>query len=230
MLNDAATPARLLEAGRRIFARDGLVGARTRDICALAQANVAAVNYHFGSKEHLYIQVLTEHVRRIRDRFPLDEGLTPGAPPEDRLRAFVRGLLQQLLADDNDEHAQLGKLILLEMVQPSQHVDVLIAELLRPVNEMLRTIVRDLMHGAPDAAVTRGAAGVVSQFTLFRYDPRVLDTLGPDFLPSEENLLAVAEDMVEFSLGGIERLRSKYASCGKHRGLPAHPQAEAPHA
>ena len=207
------TPTRLLEAGRHVFAERGLDGARTRDICARARANVAAVNYHFGSKEQLYIRVLYEHIRGMRERFPIDAGVTPASPPADRLRAFVRGLLQQLLASGDESDARLGKMILLELVSPSQHVEVLINELIRPVNEALRGIVAEMLPGAPACVVTRCAAGVMSQFTLFRFDPRVLATVGPDFMPDQEHLLAVADAIVEFSLGGIERLRTKYATC-----------------
>lgn len=207
------TPARLLEAARHVFAKHGLDGARTRDICSAARANVAAVNYHFGSKEQLYIRVLYEHIQGMRQRFPIDEGVTPDSPPEDRLRAFVRGLLQQLLVSGDEDDSRLGKMILLEMLQPSQHVEVLINELIRPVNETLRGIVAEMLPGAPTCVVTRCAAGVMSQFTLFRFDPRVLATVGPDFMPKEEHLLAVADAIVEFSLGGIARLRAKYTSC-----------------
>jgi AcrR family transcriptional regulator len=209
---DANTPNRLLEAGRQVFARHGLTGSRTRDICALARANVAAVNYHFGSKEQLYIKVLVEHARQARERYPLDEGVAPQSSPEERLRAFVRGLFRQLMAEDSGEHAQLGKMILLELVQPSQHVESLIDEIIRPVNTLLRAIVSELLPGAPSCVVTRCAAGIMSQFALFRFDPRVLATLGPDFMPDEEHLLAVADAIAEFSLGGIQQLRAQHAA------------------
>ena len=211
--SDQGTRERLLAAAAEVFAEHGYKSATVREICRRAGANVAAVNYHFGSKEQLYIRVLYEHIRQMRTRYPIDAGVTPDSPPVDRLRAFVQGLLQQLLASGDEQDARLGKMILLEMVQPSQHVDVLIEELIRPLNEALRGIIAQLLPKAPACVVTRCAAGVMSQFTLFRFDPRVLATVGPDFLPREENLLAVADTILEFSLGGIERLRAKYASC-----------------
>lgn len=209
---DTATPARLLAAGREVFAKSGLDGSRTRDICSLARANVAAVNYHFGSKEQLYIRVLYDHILQMRKLYPLDAGVTPDSPPEERLRAFFRGLLQQLLAADDEESVRLGKMILLELVQPSQHVDQLLRDLIRPTNERLRAIVAELMPDVPAEVVTRCAAGIMSQFSLFRFDPRVLDTMGPEFMPTLEELPRVADTMTEFSLGGIERIRAKYTA------------------
>lgn len=49
---------RLLHAASELFARTGFRGATVRDIAQSAGANVAAANYHFGSKEALYLDVL----------------------------------------------------------------------------------------------------------------------------------------------------------------------------
>ena len=50
----AATRERLLEAACALFAERGWHGARVQDVCRAADANIAAVNYHFGGKEGLY--------------------------------------------------------------------------------------------------------------------------------------------------------------------------------
>jgi len=57
---DDATKTRLLEAAGEEFADKGFGGATVRAICARAGANVAAINYHFGDKERLYIEAVIE--------------------------------------------------------------------------------------------------------------------------------------------------------------------------
>lgn len=208
---DAGTRQRLLEAGRKVFAEHGLARARTRDICALAKANVAAVNYHFGSKERLYITVLAEHMRAVRESHPLDAGVTSRSTPEERLRAFVQGLLQQLLTEDDAQSANLGKLILLELVQPSQHVGVLIAEHIRPINEQLRAIVAELLPGVPPEVAAQCTVSIMAQFALFRFDRQALESIGPDFSPRHDDLDQAAESILDFSLGGIARRRARHA-------------------
>ena len=52
------TKTRLLEAAGEEFADKGFEGATVRVICDRAGVNLAAVNYHFGDKEHLYVQAL----------------------------------------------------------------------------------------------------------------------------------------------------------------------------
>lgn len=52
------TRAALLQAARHIFARRGYDGASIRAITQEAGANLGSVTYHFGSKGHLYEEVL----------------------------------------------------------------------------------------------------------------------------------------------------------------------------
>ena len=51
---DQETRQRLLEAAARLFAARGFTHVTVREICNAANANVAAVNYHFGDKLGLY--------------------------------------------------------------------------------------------------------------------------------------------------------------------------------
>ena len=52
------TRRRLLDAAGEVFAEKGFAKATVREICQKAEANIAAVNYHFGDKEKLYAAVL----------------------------------------------------------------------------------------------------------------------------------------------------------------------------
>ena len=70
---------RLLLAAESVFARKGFDGATVRDICDLAGMNVAAINYHFGDKERLYIETV-RHATRAVSRTPDRCRTTPGCP------------------------------------------------------------------------------------------------------------------------------------------------------
>jgi AcrR family transcriptional regulator len=61
----AETRARLIEAALDVFGRFGFEGATTRQIAREAGANLAAIVYHFGSKEALHIAVAEHIVGRI---------------------------------------------------------------------------------------------------------------------------------------------------------------------
>ncbi|MEO5874161.1 MAG: TetR family transcriptional regulator [Streptosporangiaceae bacterium] len=60
------TKQRLLSAGARLFAAEGIDAARTRDIVALAgQSNDSAITYHFGSRRQLLAAILRAGVDRM---------------------------------------------------------------------------------------------------------------------------------------------------------------------
>src|SRR5581483_8991895 len=57
------TKQRLLEVAGAVFAEQGFKNATVREICKRADANVAAINYHFGDKQGLYSETLRYWVR-----------------------------------------------------------------------------------------------------------------------------------------------------------------------
>lgn len=58
----AATKDRILDAAEGLFMEHGFEGTSLRQITAAAAVNLAAVNYHFGSKEELFQAVLTRRL------------------------------------------------------------------------------------------------------------------------------------------------------------------------
>lgn len=61
------TKERLLDAAERLFAQRGFAATSLRDITAEAQANLASVNYHFGSKEALLDAVFERRLVPVND-------------------------------------------------------------------------------------------------------------------------------------------------------------------
>lgn len=90
----ASTRQRLLAAAAEIFAEHGFAGASVRDICARAEANVAAVNYHFGGKEQLFAEVLRLPLQRLDAT--IDGFADPALEPTEALARMYRGMLAPL--------------------------------------------------------------------------------------------------------------------------------------
>ena len=88
------TRQRLLDVAEGLFADQGLKGTSLRAITLKAEANLAAVNYHFGTKEGLFAAVFQRRigpmtVERIR---LLDQALEAAAPDAPALEDVLRGL------------------------------------------------------------------------------------------------------------------------------------------
>ncbi|MEV0633579.1 TetR/AcrR family transcriptional regulator [Streptomyces sp. NPDC050619] len=89
----ASTRDRLLDAAERLYAEHGFTATSLRTLTEAAGANVAAVNYHFGSKEGLLRAVVERAMASVNaERLRLLEELrTSGHQPtvEELVRAFV---------------------------------------------------------------------------------------------------------------------------------------------
>ncbi|MCD6078985.1 MAG: bacterial regulatory s, tetR family protein [Ramlibacter sp.] len=61
------TRANILEVAASEFGEKGLAGARIDEIAALTKTSKRMIYYYFGSKEGLYLAVLEESYKRVRD-------------------------------------------------------------------------------------------------------------------------------------------------------------------
>lgn len=92
---DGGAKRKLLSAAETLVARDGFASVSIRDITGAAGANVAAVNYHFGSREGLMDLVVARILEPLcAARTKALEGLGKAAPAEAIVRAYVCALPQ----------------------------------------------------------------------------------------------------------------------------------------
>ena len=201
-----STKARLLAAARTVFAAHGAHASTTRMICAQAKANAAAVSYHFGGKDRLFAAVMEDHMVQAETRFPLDAGVTPSSPPQERLRAFVRGLLSRLLGNGDEEYDRVGKLLTAEMLDPSPHFQGVMDRHMQPCHLLLEAMVRELLPQADPETVGRCAASIEGQCLLFHTANSLLWRVRHQGALHAQGLDRTADFIVEVSLGGLGRL------------------------
>lgn len=87
-----STKERILSAAEALFAEHGFAGTSLRLVTSQADVNLAAVNYHFGSKDNLVAEVfrrrMDEMSRARLERLEAARNETPGQL-EPVLRAFI---------------------------------------------------------------------------------------------------------------------------------------------
>ncbi|HEX3656405.1 MAG TPA: CerR family C-terminal domain-containing protein [Pirellulales bacterium] len=200
----ADTRERLLAAAGQIFAEKGFKDATVREICARAGVNLAAVNYHFGDKEHLYAELVKAAHRLRVERAPLP-GWDESKPPEQKLREFVRTLLVRLLDDPAPPwHVQL---MLREMAQPTGACAALVRDYIEPDFKLLLRIIDALVPAdLPIARRRLIAFSVVGQCLHYRVAQPVIALLVP---PEEcRNLTSdqLADHISRFTLAALAQL------------------------
>jgi AcrR family transcriptional regulator len=105
-MTDTATALR--KATRTCVARDGLAATTSRDITSEAGANLAAITYHFGSKERLVADALVEGFRSWLA--PTLALLEEEGDPGTRTIAAIQSLLSTLEEHRDDAAAYLQAL------------------------------------------------------------------------------------------------------------------------
>lgn len=155
------TKVRVLEAAGRIFAERGFRDATVRDICQAAGVNLAAVNYHFGDKERLYIESVKFAHRMRLQQVPMPQW-PEGTPPAAKLHSFIYAFLCRVLADDG-----LGwesQLMMREVAQPTGACEELVREYIRPHFALLQQIIGELVpESMPEAERHRIGFSIVGQ-------------------------------------------------------------------
>ena len=200
------TRQRLLEAAGEVFAEQGFRATTVREICRRADANVAAVNYHFGDKETLYGDVLDYAHRCAMEAVPFAP--VPDATPEQRLRGFVHSLVRGFLTEGRPTwHA---KLMIREMSEPTGMLDSIVENNIRPRFTMVKGIVQELLGGrGTDEELRRCAWSIVGQCFFYRFGYPVLKRLHPPLKYDDTEIQQIADHIASFSLCAIKELATR---------------------
>jgi TetR/AcrR family transcriptional regulator, regulator of cefoperazone and chloramphenicol sensitivity len=199
-----ATRRQLLESAGEVFAEVGFRNATVREICHRAGANVAAINYHFGDKETLYLEVLRYAHGKALEKYPLLLDVEETAPPEKKLHAYVLSLLSRIF--DKGPTSWHGRLMSREMIEPTAALDSLIEERIRPMSTVLWKVIGEILNCPPtDARVLRCAFSVVSQCVFYNHCRPAVGKLFPLLLPQDEaGIQDLAKHITHFSLAAMK--------------------------
>jgi AcrR family transcriptional regulator len=198
---DTETRARLLKAAERLFADRGFKKVTVRDICRVARANVAAVNYHFGDKLGLYREVMQSAIDAMRGTNDAARRAGEGQPPEEQLRRYIAIFVHRVLTPGNDT---VHKLINREMNDPTPALDTLVEQGVRPRVEYLSGLIAAIIGCDPaDQGVLRCVASVQAQTISYLPNP-IAARLGFENKPTAANLRHIADHIADFSLAGIQ--------------------------
>ena len=155
-----ATKSKLLEAAGEEFSEKGFDGAKIRTICGRAGVNNAAVNYHFGDKEQLYVQAVLE-AHRCGTELLSDEVFLQGTPA-DQLRRYIYHFLSNVLSLSR-ENSWHHALILREMLRPTSASEILVRESIRPRFDRLMGLMRRVCPGADERRLHALSFSVIGQ-------------------------------------------------------------------
>ncbi len=199
---------RLLQSAAEVFTEKGFQAATVREICQRANANVAAINYHFRDKERLYTEVLKMLHAEIMQHSRVAMLEAKGLPAEQRFRLFVRSYLKGLLGEGR--HSWHGKLIVREMAQPTASLSTLVETSIRPYFERTASLIAELMgRRKVDEQMQLCVFSVISQCIYYRVCQPVITRLKPSLQMNPETIDEISDHIIEFSLAAIRDLATR---------------------
>lgn len=201
------TKGRLLDAAARLFSEKGFRDTTIQEISQLAGANVAAVNYHFGSKDRLYMEVWQLVASIMHDTYV--KPMLEITSPEERLRQIIKQRIQQTF--DEGPAGHLRKLAFREMSGPTGSREKAILKLLRPFRDLLLHTVGQLLNRKKDDPVTQRCEFSLHSQLIFLNVLRMRDRQHcMEFLsdygkhPSPAQIDELSSHISTFVLGGIK--------------------------
>ena len=204
------TRQKLIDVAGQVFSEKGFEATTVREVCQLAGVNIAAIHYHFGDKERLYIEAV-KHANCQQDVVEFD--WPPGCTPEQKLAGMISHMVEMILAVDAPSwHIEL---MMRELARPTAACQVLVEEFISPMFSQLLAIVSEFFVSAanrnvcstldvPLIARQRLAFSVVAQCLLYRYHRPIGRLLvGEETFQKMFDVAVTAKQITAFSLGGI---------------------------
>lgn len=140
----------LLDHATNVFAERGYDSASVREITRRAETNQAAINYHFGGKGALYLEVLKLAVSALGDASMLDEDTVEQVSRDEAVHLFIRQQVTPLL-----KHGQISRYLRIfawETLAPTPVYRDFIASEKLPVLDLAERIVRRFLPAAASRA------------------------------------------------------------------------------
>lgn len=183
-----ANKAALLEAAKRLVAERGYAGTSVRDLAAASGANLAAVGYHYGSKEALLNQAVEELCLEWTDRAVRVAHTEPDAGPLALMLASLRALLEGF-----PENQPLFVAFLEGLLQ-AQRSPELLGQIAGHYAEQRRRVGELVTFGQGDREIPARMVEVVASLMIAVADGLLLQLLlDPAAAPTDDELSALAE-------------------------------------
>jgi len=204
------TRARLRETAARLFAEHGYAGTASKAICQAAGTDLAAINYHFGSRDDLYRAVLHEgHEHFVSLQF-MQDLVACNLPATAKLEAFIDNMVANL-HDAQNWHARI---VAREVLAPSPHFAHLSQTNVWPKFRLLAQIVAEILgmdadEPDNDATLLHCVLNVVAPCLMLLVTERSTHT--PFGAVLEQDSGQLAAHLKRFTLAGLHAQRT--ASC-----------------
>jgi AcrR family transcriptional regulator len=201
----------LLNAACEIFAQKGFRDTTIAEISERAGTNIAAVNYHFSSKETLYVEAWRRAFQESVKAHPPDGGLRDNASIEERFRAHVKATIERLADKNNKEFWFVQR----EFANPTGLLEEVMKQEIHPLQKKTEGIVRECLGPhVSEQDIQFCEMSIISQCV----NPMIVRKRSQDKDKAQtepqriKDINAYAEHVLRFSLAGMKAIRKNAES------------------
>jgi AcrR family transcriptional regulator len=152
----------LIQAGLKLFGGRGFDGTSTREIAAMAKANIGSIAYHFGGKEGLHAacaDFIVETIRAITAPAIAAASKDASADAEARLMRALERTVSFFVA--SPEAGDIAQFVMRQLAQPSAALDRIYAGVFEPTHRQLCALWEEATGEAAESEATK-----ITVFTL----------------------------------------------------------------
>jgi AcrR family transcriptional regulator len=208
--NGRGVQDRLIEAAEDLFCRRGFNETSVRDIAAAADCNVASVNYYFGGKDNLYLEIWRRRLAQMRDLrlASIEKVMSAAGQPklEDLLRAHAVSFLEPLI--EGDRQCRFIRLMAREMMDPRLPRNLFLDEMVSPVMSALGKALREICPWLNEADANVLIMLLAGQLIHTVCAKEMFEESGHPGL-FQMNIEGLVDHIVRFSAGGIRAYASE---------------------
>ncbi len=188
------TRAKLIAAAGELFAEMGFSAVTVRDIAKKAETQISALNYHFGSKEALYREVLLEACRE-NSFTPEQQQQLCRLDPRQSLHVIISESIKRYQAQS--ESNWQSSLIACECWQPSAVFKEIAEAYFKPQADFVADMIgRIVNRSADDSHVRFAVVGLIGLLDTFGQYGQFIDAVAPGLNAYLENHDQLASQLV----------------------------------
>ena len=188
---------KLIHSAIEVFSQKGYRDGKIAHIVKGAGANISAVNYHFGSKDQLFLAALRQAFADADEVYPSRGGLAESATAEEKVAAVARAVL--IRSFDEGKAGNFNRIMSRTMHVPGSPVEMILTEVQGFELKYLSEILADFLETKSQQLIGWALAVFISLATMISKCPEG----AKEYLFSKEPKQSQIDTMIEYQIKAI---------------------------
>jgi TetR/AcrR family transcriptional regulator, regulator of cefoperazone and chloramphenicol sensitivity len=208
---------RILETALWLFGAKGFADTSVRELAAQAEVNLAAVNYHFRSKENLWFEALRygfspTHItaQEMHQLLYVAKRDATVEAAEEALRKYIHLFVKKVIGKGSKHWAMFQR----ERLSPGPALEMVMRDFFEPMGSALGGILQLLMPDHPQDRINLCITSIIGQCVHIRLAAPTIKFFSGHDSTSAEFLEMAAVHIAEFSLNAVRGMRGASAGSG----------------